>query len=82
LLDSNLKSKINLLWDKFWSSGISNPLDAIVQMSYLLFMKRLSDADNKNKNDALISGEEYISILLIALIVIGLSGEINLLMIC
>lgn len=82
MLDSNLKSKINLLWDKFWSSGISNPLDAIVQMSYLLFMKRLSDADNKNKNDALISGEEYISILLIALIVIGLSGEINLLMIC
>ncbi|MEN6553204.1 MAG: type I restriction-modification system subunit M N-terminal domain-containing protein, partial [Methanobacterium sp.] len=43
MLDSDLKSKINQLWDKFWSSGISNPLQAIEQMSYLMFMKRLDD---------------------------------------
>ncbi len=45
MLDSELKSKMNLLWNKFWSGGISNPLQAIEQMSYLIFMKRLEDED-------------------------------------
>ncbi len=34
-----LKSKIDQLWNKFWSGGISNPLTAIEQITYLLFMK-------------------------------------------
>ena len=33
-----LNSKIQQLWDKFWSGGISNPLTAIEQITYLLFM--------------------------------------------
>src|SRR3989338_5745954 len=47
MLESELKSKINALWDKFWSGGIANPLTAIEQMSYLIFMKRIEDQDNK-----------------------------------
>ncbi len=47
MLESELKSKINSLWDKFWSGGIANPLTAIEQMSYLIFMKRIEDQDNK-----------------------------------
>jgi type I restriction enzyme M protein len=47
MLESELRSKINLLWDKFWSGGIANPLTAIEQMSYLIFMKRIEDQDNK-----------------------------------
>ncbi|MDR3062947.1 MAG: type I restriction-modification system subunit M [Methanobrevibacter sp.] len=64
MLDSELKSKINQLWDKFWSGGISNPLIAIEQMSYLMFMKRLSDNDSSNMNKAMVTGEEYTSIFL------------------
>ncbi|WP_155402906.1 type I restriction-modification system subunit M N-terminal domain-containing protein, partial [Methanosarcina mazei] len=37
------KSKIDALWDRFWSGGLSNPLQSIEQMSYLIFMKRLED---------------------------------------
>ena len=44
-----LKAKINQLWDKFWSGGIANPLTAIEQITYLLFMKRLDDLDLKRK---------------------------------
>ena len=33
------------LWDKFWSGGIANPLTAIEQISYLLFMRRLEEID-------------------------------------
>ncbi|SFK10758.1 hypothetical protein SAMN04488082_11456 [Desulfomicrobium apsheronum] len=31
-----LKSKIGQLWNKFWAGGISNPLTAIEQITYLL----------------------------------------------
>jgi len=45
MLSAGLKSKINSLWDKFWSRGISNPITAIEQISYLLFMRRLDEND-------------------------------------
>jgi type I restriction enzyme M protein len=62
MLNSALKSSINRLWDKFWSGGISNPLTAIEQISYLLFMKRLDELDIKKKQDANFTGETYKSI--------------------
>ena len=62
MLNSTLKSAIGRLWDKFWSGGISNPLTAIEQISYLLFMKRLDELDIKKKNDAEFTGEPYKSI--------------------
>ena len=62
MLDSDLKSKINQLWDKFWSSGISNPLQAIEQMSYLMFMKRLDDDEIAKEKNVQLSGEPFESL--------------------
>ncbi len=45
MLKSELKQKIDDLWDRFWSGGIANPLSAIEQISYLIFLKRLEDLD-------------------------------------
>jgi type I restriction enzyme M protein len=56
-----LKSKIDQLWNKFWSGGISNPLTAIEQITYLLFMKRLDELDLKRQSDAEFTEEKYIS---------------------
>lgn len=56
-----LKSKIDQLWNKFWSGGISNPLTAIEQITYLLFMKRLDELDQKKQADAEWTGEPYAS---------------------
>jgi len=56
-----LKSKIEQLWNKFWSGGISNPLTAIEQITYLLFMKRLDEWDQKRQADAEWTDEEYTS---------------------
>lgn len=56
-----LKSKIDQLWNKFWSGGISNPLTAIEQITYLLFMKRLDELDQKKQADAEWTGESYVS---------------------
>lgn len=46
MLSAEIKSKIDRLWNNFWSGGISNPLTVIEQISYLLFIKRLDDIDN------------------------------------
>ena len=43
------------------SGGISNPLTAIEQITYLLFMKRLDELDQKRQADAEWTGENYIS---------------------
>lgn len=56
-----LKSKIDQLWNKFWSGGISNPLTAIEQITYLLFMKRLDELDQKRQADAEWTGDNYTS---------------------
>ena len=62
MLDTELKSKLNLLWDKFWSGGISNPLQAIEQMSYLIFMKRMEDEDITREQNSKLLKEKYESI--------------------
>ena len=37
LTNPTLRSQIDALWNRFWSGGINNPLNAIEQMSYLIF---------------------------------------------
>jgi len=56
-----LKSKIDQLWNKFWSGGIANPITAIEQITYLLFMKRMDELDAKRQADAEWTGETYMS---------------------
>lgn len=56
-----LESKIHQLWNKFWSGGIANPLTAIEQITYLLFMKRLDDLDLKQQADAEFTGDAFTS---------------------
>jgi type I restriction enzyme M protein len=56
-----LKNKIDQLWNRFWAGGISNPLTAIEQITYLLFMKRLDEVDQKKQADAEWIGESYVS---------------------
>ncbi len=41
MLSNDLKNKVQLLWDRLWGGGLSNPITAIENISYLLFMKRL-----------------------------------------
>ena len=57
--NSKLKSLIDKLWQSFWEGGIANPLTAIEQITYLLFMKRLDDLEAKRERDAEFTGEEY-----------------------
>ena len=62
MLHAELKSKINQLWDKFWSGGLSNPLQAIEQISYLIFMKKLEDRDILDEQNATLNGGKFKSV--------------------
>ncbi|UOU97202.1 type I restriction-modification system subunit M [Chryseobacterium daecheongense] len=62
MLTQSLKNKVATLWDKFWSGGISNPLNAIEQITYLLFMKQLDETDKLKLSNADFLGEKYASI--------------------
>ncbi len=61
MLNSEMKSLVNKLWDNFWSGGIANPLTAIEQITYLLFMRRLDEIDINLKQTADFAGEKYTS---------------------
>jgi len=62
MLTSSLRSKIDSLWDKFWSGGIANPLTVMEQISYLQFMRRLDAMDTKRKEDAKWLNRDYTSL--------------------
>jgi type I restriction enzyme M protein len=59
LTDPKLRSQVDALWDKFWTGGLANPLDAIEQFSYLLFLKRLDDRENAAERQAKRKGTTY-----------------------
>ncbi len=61
LTDPKLKSQVDSLWDKIWSGGLSNPLDAIEQLSYLIFLKRLDDRETAAEKRAKLRNQEYVS---------------------
>lgn len=53
MLTTDIKGKIQTLWDRLWGGGLSNPITAIENISYLIFMKRLEkfheEVDDKYK---------------------------------
>jgi type I restriction enzyme M protein len=59
MLNSVTRSKVDRLWDSFWSGGISNPLTVIEQISYLLFIKRLDDREKLREKMAGRTGQTY-----------------------
>ena len=50
MLTGELRSQIDAIWDPFRSGGISNPLEVIEQITYLLFLRRLDDLHTLEEN--------------------------------
>lgn len=62
MLSPELKGQIGKLWDKFWSRGIANPITAIEQISYLLFMRRIDEMDRNKLRESVQTNENYRSV--------------------
>ena len=62
MITGELKNKIDSLWDIFAAGGLANPLDVIEQMTYLMFIHDLDEADNTHAKEAVMLGLPYKSI--------------------
>jgi len=54
LITGELKNKVDKLWEMFWTGGLTNPLDVIEQITYLMFIR---DLDNTNFIDDILSDD-------------------------
>ena len=62
MITGELKNRIDSLWEIFWTGGLTNPLDVIEQMTYLMFIRDLDDTDNIHAKEAAMLGLPYKSI--------------------
>ena len=62
MITGELKNKVDKLWEMFWTGGLTNPLDVIEQITYLMFIRDLDEMDNTRKKDSLMLGLPYESI--------------------
>jgi type I restriction enzyme M protein len=52
MITGELKSRIDKVWEQFWTGGLSNPITVIEQMTYLLFIRRLDDIHTQREQKA------------------------------
>jgi type I restriction enzyme M protein len=55
MLTGEIRSQIDAIWNAFWTGGISNPLEVIEQITYLLFLKRLDDLHTLEENKSRVT---------------------------
>jgi type I restriction enzyme M protein len=57
VITGEIKSQVDRVWNAFWTGGISNPLEVIEQITYLLFLKRLDENQTRAENKANRTGK-------------------------
>jgi type I restriction enzyme M protein len=62
MITGELKNKIDSLWEIFWTGGLTNPLDVIEQITYLMFIHDLDDSDNLRAKESAMLGLPYKSV--------------------
>lgn len=58
MITGDLRSKVDKIWEIFWTGGITNPLSVIEQFTYLLFIKGLDDKQLDEERSAEFLGIE------------------------
>ena len=56
MITGEIKTRIDGIWDTFWTGGITNSITILEQMTYLFFMKMLDDAQKTKEATASIMG--------------------------
>lgn len=57
MLTGEIRNQVDAIWNAFWSGGISNPMEVLEQITYLLFIRRLDDAHTLEESKALVLGK-------------------------
>lgn len=59
MITGELRSKVDKIWEIFWTGGLTNPLEVIEQFTYLLFIKGLDEVETRNEAEAMLLGVPY-----------------------
>ena len=51
------KNKVDAIWQKMWEGGITNPLDVITNLTYLMFMRQLDEKELETESMESMLGE-------------------------
>ena len=62
MITGELKNRIDSLWEIFWTGGLTNPLEVIEQMTYLMFIHDLDAADTLRAKESAMLGLLFESI--------------------
>lgn len=62
MITGELKNKVDGIWDVFWAGGLTNPLDVIEQITYLMFIHDLDEADTRRSKESAMLGLPFESI--------------------
>ncbi len=52
MLTGDIRNQVDAIWNSFWTGGISNPLEVIEQITYLLFIRRLDELQTVEERKA------------------------------
>src|SRR6056297_1159860 len=58
MITGELKSKVDAIWNAMWTGGLSNPQTVMEQLTLLLFLKGLDDAQTLAERQARARGTE------------------------
>lgn len=62
MITGEIKNKVDHIWTTLWTEGLTNPLSAIEQLTYLLFIKGLDEMETTKEQEAVFLGFEHESI--------------------
>ena len=51
MITGEIKNKVDKMWEYFWVGGLTNPVDVIEQLTYLIFMKRLDQEEQRKEKE-------------------------------
>lgn len=59
MITGELKNQIDGIWNTFWTGGISNTITIVEQLTYLIFIKDLDEAETRNERMAKRLNKDY-----------------------
>jgi len=61
MITGEFKNKVDKLWEMVWTGGLTNPLDVIEQITYLMFIRDLGQTDNTRQKESVMLCIPYTS---------------------
>lgn len=59
MITGELKSRIDKLWEEFWTGGVTNPLTVIEQISFLMFSRLMDINETRNEKKSQRTGAPF-----------------------